>query len=195
MEREKRRRAGDSVHRVATLYDAVAGRVGVDGFIRPPRQAKNRNTTSTSTVQVPPDEVLFRRRGADVRYAENDVYEADRNLPASETLPDSDLLKAIHEYAAHFYRRAFTDQGKLDFESLDETALLAMGILLEEAAVEALGQTGDLALVEDPRLQDDLSQAPATFWHDGRQHRKVLQKHSTVRKSKSEDLSRARSDR
>jgi len=31
---------------------------------------------------------------------------------------------------------------------MDETALLAMGILFEEAAAEALGKTGDLALLE-----------------------------------------------
>ena len=44
-----------------------------------------------------------------------------------------------------FYARATEHGGKYDWKSLDETALLALGILIEEAAVEVLGETGDLA--------------------------------------------------
>lgn len=36
----------------------------------------------------------------------------------------------------------------VDFESLDETALLALGILMEEMAGDVLGETGDMAFVE-----------------------------------------------
>ena len=36
----------------------------------------------------------------------------------------------------------------VDFESLDETALLAVGILMEEMAGDVLGETGDMAFVE-----------------------------------------------
>lgn len=35
-----------------------------------------------------------------------------------------------------------------DWKSMDETALLAMGILLEEATREVLGETGDLVFTE-----------------------------------------------
>lgn len=35
---------------------------------------------------------------------------------------------------------------------MDETALIAMGILLEEAAKESLGETGDMALVEGEEI-------------------------------------------
>ncbi len=66
----------------------------------------------------------------------------------NQKLPESDLLKAIHAYASDFYGRAVKGKGKVDFESLDETALLAVGILMEEMAREALGETGDLAFVE-----------------------------------------------
>ena len=69
-------------------------------------------------------------------------------MTSEQTLPDSDLLKAIHAYASDFYSRATTNGGLLDFESLDETALLGLGILLEEMAEHVLGDTGDLAFVE-----------------------------------------------
>ena len=99
-------------------------------------------------MAVPPEEVLFRRKGAPTRYEEDDFYWADRNLTGNQKLPESDLLKAIHAYASDFYGRAMKGKGKVDFESLDETALLAVGILMEEMACEALGETGDLAFVE-----------------------------------------------
>lgn len=38
---------------------------------------------------------------------------------------------------------------------MDETALIAMGILLEEMAKESLGETGDLVLVEGEEISDD----------------------------------------
>jgi hypothetical protein len=133
--------------RQASLYDAVAGRVGYEGFLGEDPPTKNRDTVSRSNIAVPPEEVLFRRRGAPIRYEEDDIYSADRHLQPHQRLPDSDLLKTIHAYASDFYANATPNNGKSDWKSLDETALLAMGILLEEAAVEALGKTGDLALV------------------------------------------------
>lgn len=69
-------------------------------------------------------------------------------------MPDSDLLKGIHAYASDFYGRATTNGGILDFESLDETALLSLGILLEEMAEHVLGDTGDLAFVEGEEVDD-----------------------------------------
>ena len=92
--------------------------------------------------------MLFRRKGAPIRYEEDDFYWADRNLTDNQKLPESDLLKAIHAYASDFYGRAVKGRGKVDFESLDETALLAVGVLMEEMARDALGETGDLAFVE-----------------------------------------------
>ena len=65
------------------------------------------------------------------------------------------MLKAIHAYASDFYRRAVKGKGLVDFESLDETALLAVGVLMEEMAGDVLGETGDMAFVEgeDDRFQ------------------------------------------
>ena len=101
---------------------------------------------------MPPEEVLFRRQGAPERYEENDIYWADRFLTKDQRLPESDLLKAVHAYASDFYTRATKNKGAVDFESLDETALLGLGILLEEMAGHVLGDTGDLAFVEGEEI-------------------------------------------
>ena len=44
----------------------------------------------------------------------------------------------------------------MDFESMDETALLALGILLEEMAEHVLGDTGDLAFVEGEQIEEEV---------------------------------------
>ena len=135
--RRKRRRR-------ATVYDAVAGRVGYEGFLSDPRPSKYRDTTSNSTTAMPPEEILFRQRNAALRYEEDDIYFAERHLNSDQKLPDSDLLKAVHACASDFYAAAPQDKGQRGFRSLDETALLALGILLEEVAGEALGRTDSM---------------------------------------------------
>ena len=44
----------------------------------------------------------------------------------------------------------------MDFESMDETALLALGILLEEMAEYVLGDTGDLAFAEGEQIEEEV---------------------------------------
>lgn len=89
---------------------------------------------------------------------EDDFYFANEKLPEDANdgkglLPDSDLLKAVHAYSSDFYASTTTEHGKVDWSSMDETALLAIGILLEEAAAEALGETGDMVFVEGEKVQ------------------------------------------
>jgi len=134
--------------RIASVYDAVAGRVGYEGFLSQTKPSKYRDTPSTSSTAVPPEEILYRRKNAPSRYEEDDVYSADRHLSKDERLPDSDLLKAIHAYAADFYGAETNDQGYKDFQSFDETALLAIGILLEEAANSAMDAEACTALLQ-----------------------------------------------
>ena len=135
--------------RLVTVYDAVAGRVGYEGFLSGPQASKYRDTASNSATAVPPDEILFRRKNAPMRYEENDIYAADRHLSRDQQrLPESDLLKAVHAYASDFYASATENAGANDWRSMDETSLLAVGILLEEAVREVLGETGYLALLE-----------------------------------------------
>lgn len=100
-----------------------------------------------------PDEVLFRRKDAPERYLEHDIYHAhERDLPRAGqgVLPESDLLKAIHGYTSNFYSAKHRDSrgGDVNERSMDETALLAFGILLEEAGRAVLGRRGDLVFTE-----------------------------------------------
>lgn len=123
------------------------------------RRAPEQTVTKHSSKGMPlgPDEVLFRRRGAPERYAEHDIYFAhERDLPdgGRGILPESDLLKAIHSYASKFYAAHGSSQprpvadGNVDNRSMDETALLAFGILLEESGREVLGRRGDVVFTE-----------------------------------------------
>ncbi|KAK4951911.1 hypothetical protein LTR10_009831 [Elasticomyces elasticus] len=161
--------ASGRVKKPATIYDAVAGRVGYEGFLTDREPSKYRDRASTTSVAIPPDEVLFRRKGAPARFAEADIYETDRHLTTNQSLPDSDVLKTIHTYVADFYDWTYGPDS-VDTTSMDETALLAIGILLEEAAADVLGTTGDLAFAEssiDTRASD-------TYWHNGQAQRSVI---------------------
>lgn len=60
----------------------------------------------------------------------------------------------MHAYAADYFEYATAENGQDDHQTMDETALLAMGILIEEMAAEELGNTGDLVLVEGQGLSD-----------------------------------------
>lgn len=168
----------------ATVYDAVAGRIGYEGFIGEEAPSSTRDTVSYSNIAVPPEEALFRRKGAPLRFEEDDIYAADRHLEPHQRLPDSDLLKSIHTYVSDFYSRATPDGGKHDVRSMDETALLAMGILLEEAATGALGKTGDLALLEG-HLDDVelLEKGQNDLRSDGRLQRSVIDRTQPVRRA------------
>lgn len=91
--------------------------------------------------------MLYRRKNAPERYEEADIYFANDTELRTE-LPESDLLKALHCYTSDFYSRTTADGGLGDFRSMDETALMAFGILMEEATRDILGQTGDLVFTE-----------------------------------------------
>ncbi|RAH51540.1 uncharacterized protein BO95DRAFT_5656 [Aspergillus brunneoviolaceus CBS 621.78] len=148
--------------RLATVYDAVAGRINAHGFLPAvPYASKNRDTASSSRRSVRPEEVLFRRQNAPIRYEENDFYFAHESLPADRQLPSSELLEAVHAYSADFYDHATIDRGQDDHHSMDETALIAMGILLEEMAKESLGETGDLVFVEGEEISTDEDRLPS----------------------------------
>ncbi|PKK42193.1 hypothetical protein CI102_13207 [Trichoderma harzianum] len=149
---------------LATVYDAVAGRVTYDGVLRDEGQDQRKfqpgivdQRSARDGFKLAPDDVLFRRKDAPERYAEHDIYRAhDWELPngGQGVLPQSDLLKAIHEYSSEFYgalnrnQRVLESGRNLDERSMDETALLALGILLEEAGREVLGQRGHLVFTK-----------------------------------------------
>ncbi|KAK4144277.1 uncharacterized protein C8A04DRAFT_36740 [Dichotomopilus funicola] len=127
---------------------------------------------SARNAKLAPEEALFRRKHAPARYAEYDIYWASDDLPSRgggrddrrrhHPLPDSDLLRSVHWYASHFYEatalrlggnrggrnRCFVGSRLVDERSMDETALLAFGVLLEEAGRAALGTRGDTVFTE-----------------------------------------------
>ncbi|KAH8685748.1 hypothetical protein BGZ60DRAFT_100348 [Tricladium varicosporioides] len=138
--------------REATVYDAAAGRVSSAGFI--PKAAifsSTRDTPSSSATAAGPETVLFRRKNAPTRFAEHDIYFANERRP-SLNLPDTDLLTALHAYTSDFYDRATPDRGLADWRSMDETALIALGILMEE--VSSLDKTADLTFVEGEEISE-----------------------------------------
>lgn len=126
------------------------------GFIpATPYASKYRDTASSSSRALPPEEVLFRREGMPVRYEETDRYFAHENLPADQPLPSSELLESIHAYTADYYDQALGPNGRANQYSMNGKSLMFMGVLLEELAKESLGDTGDLALVEGDDLPPD----------------------------------------
>jgi hypothetical protein len=122
--------------------------VSIAGLI--PKISYSNNTDALSSIAPPvPPEKYLARRGLPRELL--DIYwtklPGEDSLPALQ-LPDSDLLKAIHAYASEFYSRAALGERRDDLYSMDETALIAMGILLEEAGKHALGNAGDMVFVE-----------------------------------------------
>jgi hypothetical protein len=95
-----------------------------------------------------PDEVLFKQSNAPIRYEETDYYFANEKLPAGQQLPSGDLLSALHAYISRLYSRTEGPETEKAWKCMDETALIAFGILMEETAREVLGETGDLAFTE-----------------------------------------------
>lgn len=132
--------------RVATVYDAVAGRIGLNGFLT------TEQINSASNITSKPEEVLLRRLNAPESIP-FDYYNADERLGPQQTLPDSDLLKDLHAYVTDFYEANSRTAEQFDFRSFDETALIAMAILLEEACKESLGDNGDMVFTE-PKIRD-----------------------------------------
>ena len=89
-------------------------------------------------------------------------------------LPDGDLLRAIHGYASDYYgampsrsqgEGQLPDEGgRYSFLSMEASALLAFGILLEEAGKEILGAEGDMVLVEPRGWERGLREDARTRW-------------------------------
>ncbi|KJX94865.1 hypothetical protein TI39_contig4154g00015 [Zymoseptoria brevis] len=118
-----------------TLFDIVAGRIGYQGFIE---EDEDEDPISVGEYLV--------ARQNEVAPEEATMRPFDAHLDCRHALPDSDLLKALHRHAADFYDKV--EDSEDDFQSMDETALLAMGILMEEFAIEVLGETGHLTFLQ-----------------------------------------------
>jgi hypothetical protein len=143
-------------HRWPTLYDAVAGKLGPNGFL------SNEKLRSSSFLPSGPEDYLLRRTNIPSDLLEASYASVERSI-SSGKLPDSEMLKAIHAYASDFYfSTSSRGKNKVDTRSLDETALIAVGILLEEAVREALGENGDMVFVEPEGLERGLGESQMT---------------------------------
>lgn len=72
----------------------------------------------------------------------------DDETPDDVPLPESDIIEAVQSYAGHFYANTTDSRRTEQFSSMDGSALIAVGVLLEELGKELLGETGDMVLVE-----------------------------------------------
>ena len=63
------------------------------------------------------------------------------------------------------------DGGQHDIKSMDETALLAFGILLEESAAHVLGENGDMVFVEGEAIREQgVNSASLVVHEENREH-------------------------
>lgn len=134
----------------------LPGRVSAHGF-HPlePFASRYRDTASSGARDLRPEEVLFRSKTLLKRFTDDESYFAHEKLPADRPLPSTEILEAIHAYTADYYKHFSGDRGQHDYCTMDETALLAVGILAEELAQDALGQRGDLVLAEGQLSDED----------------------------------------
>ncbi|QKX53585.1 uncharacterized protein TRUGW13939_00664 [Talaromyces rugulosus] len=163
-----------SLHRGrgATLQDSFAGRINNNRFIGRPYASRWRHHLSSSNAPLSSRNFLYSKDQPedteDEGFDSNDVD----FVSSDARLPESDMLEAIHSYSSHFYANAVDNCGSNDFASMDETALIAMGILLEELANHSLGETGDLVLVERDGEDDSDLESVASCLSTGSRVRK-----------------------
>jgi hypothetical protein len=130
-----------------TVFDVVAGRIGNEGFL------EDQELEEPLSVGQ-----YLARRQAEVA-PEQEHRQFGAHLQSRHALPPSDLLKAIHTHASDYY--GMMEDSEDDFQSMDETALICMGILMEESAREILGETGFSPFIEQrPRWEGDHDRDP-----------------------------------
>lgn len=117
------------------------------------------------TQRLRPDEILFQQKNAPPRYAEDDDYFANEKLPPGHELPSGELLSTLHAYVSKLYSRKAVPEHV--WRCMDETALIAFGILMEETAREKLGENGDLEFTEETEDDDKMDVAQTEEEHSG----------------------------
>ncbi|KAF3928685.1 hypothetical protein AA313_de0201200 [Arthrobotrys entomopaga] len=123
-------------HTTSNVYAASSSLLTIDGRPLSPSHSKPASA----------DEILFHNPQDPNFILPESVDKILRDEDVTAALPDSDLLKAIHAYAADFYAAKGWDT--VMGRCMDESALLAMGILLEEWCKEMIGKDGDMVFLE-----------------------------------------------
>lgn len=166
----------------------VLGRINRNRFIG--RSHKSRWRHHLSSSNAPSSSRNFLHSKDQPEETEDEGFGLkDADFMSFDTrLPESDLLEAIHTYSSHFYANIVDNHRSNDFASMDETALIAMGILLEELANHSLGETGDLVLVERDSESDSDLESVASALSTGSRIRK---RSNTVRSVGASGISSA----
>ena len=143
--------------RPTTMYDASAGRRTANGFLPEKFGISARSATSQHIATHPRNPRKGSLRDNDGSESEDaEINGAVRNveLPAKsrDLVPDTDLLEALHGYTSDFYGVQGRDTDA-DWGSLDETALLTIGVLVEEQIREIMGSEGDMVFTEEEDVQ------------------------------------------
>lgn len=105
-----------------------------------------------------------------------------------DDLPGSELLKVVHRYAAAFYAATTPDRGRTDWRSLDETALLAVGMLLEERCRNILGNEGWRTFTEDEGFDYREEAKRSVIKQDDRPYKKVRRSTQEMESDSDDDL-------
>lgn len=193
--RKKVKHRGEFVGKVkrnTSVYDACAGQIGTEGQI-----------STAHPTPLSPEEILYQRKTIQKRFDSFEAFERayfDAQSSATDPrtgetrLPDSDLLVAIFEYARQFYAsieestEGERERGMECWGSLNGSALIAMGILLEEMCKAELGVTSGLAMMEGARADLGMSRSGERLTIvGGRQVRDVITRKVVRSRSGSRD--------
>lgn len=142
--------ASTAQHRHTTVYDALEDRIKkhhATGFLYSDA-ADPIDERPKSRFAAPPDHALAARLNISV----DDVPFPDtRDALDGKTLPKTDVLNAIHGYTSNlFHARAPTEEGRENglMRCMDGSALLALGMFLEELADDLVGKQGHMMLAK-----------------------------------------------
>lgn len=102
-------------------------------------------------IAIPPDEVLLAQSQTGIKIPIRHREEFPKDAP----LPLAELLKAIHYYASKRVSK-LPSEDKIALErSLDETALLGFGVMVEELADSYIDENGVDIFVENDEDSED----------------------------------------
>ncbi|KAF3920686.1 hypothetical protein ABW21_db0208307 [Orbilia brochopaga] len=112
----------------SNVYNASSSRIHVTG----------RSLRPEKSHPAAADEILFYNPTNPNFTLPNEVDDIMKDQEILDALPSSDLLKAVHTYVADYYAaKGWTAVGA---RSMDESALIAIGVLLEESLSIRTGQ-------------------------------------------------------
>ncbi|KAG5420404.1 hypothetical protein I9W82_002285 [Candida metapsilosis] len=99
---------------------------------------------------IPPDEILDMMKPGKLK-----IPFADPESKGEKLLPSSELIKCIHYFVARKYTKDFKDASKY-LECMDETALLAMGMMIESWVDEIVTEdTCKMFLQRDDNMDNE----------------------------------------